>query len=50
MKALIVRKWLPGLLVPILLLGSLVVVVQCLVFCILSTVYIAMAIEHSEDH
>ncbi|GAB5540963.1 MAG: F0F1 ATP synthase subunit A [Sandaracinaceae bacterium] len=36
--------------VPILLLGSLVVVVQCLVFCILSTVYIAMAIEHSEDH
>lgn len=36
--------------VPILLLGSLVVVVQALVFCILSTVYIAMAIEHSEDH
>ena len=36
--------------VPILLLGSLVVVVQTLVFCILSTVYIAMAIEHSEDH
>lgn len=36
--------------VPILLLGSLVVVVQVLVFCLLSTVYIAMAIEHSEDH
>jgi F-type H+-transporting ATPase subunit a len=36
--------------VPVLLLGSLVVVVQALVFCILSTVYIAMAIEHSEDH
>jgi F-type H+-transporting ATPase subunit a len=36
--------------VPILLLGSLVVVVQTLVFCILSTVYISMAIEHSEDH
>jgi F-type H+-transporting ATPase subunit a len=36
--------------VPVLLLGSLVVVVQALVFCILSTVYISMAIEHSEDH
>ncbi|HEY8432955.1 MAG TPA: F0F1 ATP synthase subunit A [Sandaracinaceae bacterium] len=36
--------------VPILLLGSLVVVVQTLVFCVLSTVYISMAIEHSEEH
>ncbi len=36
--------------VPVLLLGSLVCVVQALVFCILSTVYISMAIEHSEDH
>jgi len=36
--------------VPVLLLGSLVVVVQALVFCLLSTVYIAMAIEHGEDH
>jgi F-type H+-transporting ATPase subunit a len=36
--------------VPVLLLGSLVVVVQTLVFCILSTVYISMAIEHAEDH
>lgn len=36
--------------IPILLLGSLVVVVQTLVFCVLSTVYISMAIEHSEDH
>ncbi|MFK7991777.1 MAG: F0F1 ATP synthase subunit A [Sandaracinaceae bacterium] len=35
--------------VPILLLGSLVVVVQVLVFCLLSTVYIAMAIEHHEE-
>jgi F-type H+-transporting ATPase subunit a len=35
--------------VPILLLGSLVVVVQTLVFCVLSTVYISMAIEH-ESH
>ncbi len=36
--------------VPVLLLGSLVVVVQTLVFCVLSTVYISMAIEHSDDH
>lgn len=36
--------------VPVLLLGSLVVVVQTLVFCLLSAVYIAMAIEHAEDH
>jgi len=36
--------------VPVLLLGSLVVVVQVLVFCLLATVYIAMAIEHGEDH
>lgn len=35
--------------VPVLLLGSLVCVVQALVFCILSTVYISMAIEHSEE-
>ena len=33
---------------PIMLLGVLVVVVQTLVFCLLSTVYIAMAIEHAE--
>jgi F-type H+-transporting ATPase subunit a len=33
---------------PMYLLGSLVVVVQTLVFCLLSTVYIAMAIEHAE--
>jgi F-type H+-transporting ATPase subunit a len=38
-------------LVPVapMLLGALVVVVQTLVFCILSTVYIAMAVEH-HDH
>ncbi len=36
--------------VPVLLLGSLVVVVQALVFCLLSTVYIAMAVEHAEEH
>jgi F-type H+-transporting ATPase subunit a len=39
--------WLP-LPLPVYLLGTLVVVVQTLVFCLLSTVYIAMAIEHAE--
>jgi F-type H+-transporting ATPase subunit a len=40
-------KWL----VPVapMLLGSLVCVVQTLVFCILSTVYISMAVAH-HDH
>ena len=33
---------------PMYVLGSLVVVVQTLVFCLLSTVYISMAIEHAE--
>jgi F-type H+-transporting ATPase subunit a len=33
---------------PMYLLGTLVVIVQVLVFCLLSTVYIAMAIEHAE--
>lgn len=35
--------------VPVMLLGTLVVVVQTLVFCILSTVYIGLAIQH-DDH
>lgn len=35
--------------VPIMMLGTLVCIVQTLVFCILSTVYISMAIAHS-DH
>lgn len=34
--------------IPIILLGTLVCIVQTLVFCMLSTVYIALAIEH--DH
>lgn len=34
--------------VPIMLLGTLVVVVQTLVFCILSTVYIGLAVQHDE--
>ena len=36
--------------VPVMLLGTMVVVVQTLVFCLLSTVYIAMAIENHDDH
>ena len=35
--------------VPFLMLGTIVVIVQTAVFCILSTVYIGMAIEH-HDH
>jgi F-type H+-transporting ATPase subunit a len=35
--------------VPVMLLGTLVVIVQTAVFCLLSTVYIAMAVEHSEE-
>ncbi len=35
---------------PMYLLGTIVVIVQTLVFCMLSTVYIAMAIEHPEQH
>ncbi|MFT6395701.1 MAG: F-type H+-transporting ATPase subunit a [Bradymonadia bacterium] len=35
--------------VPIMLLGTVVVIVQTLVFCLLTLVYIALAIEHSEE-
>ena len=35
--------------VPIMLLGTIVVTVQTLVFCLLTLVYIALAIEHSEE-
>ena len=35
---------------PMYVLGTIVVIVQTLVFCLLSTVYIAMAIEHQEHH
>lgn len=34
---------------PILVLGTIVCVVQTLVFCLLALVYIALAIEHSEE-
>ena len=33
---------------PMYMLGTIVVLVQTMVFCLLSTVYIAMAIEHAE--
>ncbi len=36
--------------VPIYMLGLLVIVVQTLIFCLLSTAYIAMAITHEEEH
>jgi len=41
--------WLP---IPVVfyLLGVLVVIVQTLVFCLLSTIYIALAIQHEEGH
>ncbi len=35
---------------PILALGTIVCIVQTLVFCILSLIYIALAVGHSEDH
>jgi F-type H+-transporting ATPase subunit a len=35
---------------PMYVLGTLVVVVQALVFCLLSTVYISLAIEEAEHH
>lgn len=36
--------------VPVMLLGTLVCIVQTLVFCILSTVYIGLAVQHDEGH
>lgn len=35
--------------IPVLILGTVVCTVQTLVFCLLSLVYIALAIEHSEE-
>jgi F-type H+-transporting ATPase subunit a len=35
---------------PVMVLGLLVSVVQTAVFCLLSAVYIGMAIEHHEHH
>lgn len=36
--------------VPFLILGTLVAIVQTLVFCLLSMVYISMAVQHDEHH
>ncbi|MEZ4409975.1 MAG: F0F1 ATP synthase subunit A [Polyangiales bacterium] len=36
--------------VPILVLGVLVVILQTYVFCLLSTMYIQLAVEHHDDH
>jgi F-type H+-transporting ATPase subunit a len=36
--------------VPVMVLGTLVVIVQTLVFCVLSTVYIGLAVQHDEGH
>lgn len=36
--------------VPLLFLGTIVCVVQTMVFCILSTIYIKLSIEHHEEH
>ena len=41
--------WIP-LALPVYVLGCVVVTVQTLVFCLLSTVYIAMAIEDTHEH
>jgi F-type H+-transporting ATPase subunit a len=35
---------------PMYMLGTIVVLVQTLVFCLLATVYIGMAIEHADHH
>lgn len=35
--------------IPILALGMIVCIVQTLVFCLLSAVYVGMAIEHAEE-
>jgi len=35
---------------PVMLLGCIVIVVQTLVFCLLTAIYIGLATEHSEEH
>lgn len=40
----------PVVALPVYVLGCLVVTIQTLVFCLLSTVYITMAIEHHDEH
>jgi F-type H+-transporting ATPase subunit a len=36
--------------IPVLVLGTLVAIVQTLVFCLLSSIYITLATEHEEGH
>jgi F-type H+-transporting ATPase subunit a len=36
--------------IPVMILGTLVAVVQVLVFCLLSSIYITLATEHEEGH
>ncbi len=36
--------------IPIMVLGTLVAIVQVLVFCLLTSIYIALATEHGDDH
>lgn len=36
--------------IPIMILGTLVAIVQVLVFCLLASIYIALATEHGDDH
>lgn len=36
--------------IPIMMLGTLIALVQVLVFCLLSSIYIALATEHEEGH
>ncbi len=36
--------------IPILMLGTIVALVQVLVFCLLTSIYIALATEHDESH
>jgi F-type H+-transporting ATPase subunit a len=36
--------------IPIMILGTLVAIVQVLVFCLLTSIYIALATEHGDDH
>ena len=36
--------------IPVMVLGIIVCVVQTLVFCLLSIIYISLALEHGDDH
>ena len=36
--------------IPLMFLGIIVILVQTLVFCLLTSIYIGLATEHSESH